>query len=185
MPEPLQHKPGTIESINRDETMLQVVHKHWFGLLVVYIELSIGFIAAALLLGLAAPVAFSRTDPAELRSNLIIIMAAGAIVTWLLMVLYTYIYRQNKLIITDQNLTQVIQRGLFSRKVSELSMADVEDVAADKVGPFAAILNFGALLVETAGATDNFEFNRCPKPDTYGKIVLDAREAYIGRGETE
>ncbi len=175
----------TIESIDDNETMLQIVHKHWFGLIIVYVEIGLGFVAAAVLLWLMLPIVMTHSDSYEIRRTFSVFLGAGAILTWLVLVLFTYIYRQSKLIITNKNLTQIVQHGLFNRQVSELSMADVEDVTAHKKGFFANFFDYGGLLVETAGETENFEFTMCPKPDVYGKTVLDAREQFLGRGETE
>jgi uncharacterized membrane protein YdbT with pleckstrin-like domain len=172
----------TIESIGLNETKLYEVRKHWFGLVIVYLQVLVGFAAAVLLLWFLAPIIFPNADTTTRNKNLAIIIAVGAIVSWLILVLFTYIYRQSKLIISNKNLTQIVQRGLFSRQVSELSMADVEDISAVKHGILPSIFNYGDLLVETAGETDHFNFSFCPNPDFYGKIVLDAREKFIGSG---
>ena len=82
------------------------------------------------------------------------------------------------MIVTDRSLIQVLQKGLFNRKVSRLSMANVEDVSAEKKGIFAMIFNFGTLNIQTAGEIDNFIFPLCPDPDEYAGLVLDARQAY-------
>jgi len=168
-----------IEGLADGESMLYEVRRHWFGLFIVYVEVGLGFAAAAILLYFLGPILFANAEPAQRTRDISVIVAVGAILTWLILVLFTYIYRQSKLIITDRNLTQIIQRGLFSRKVSELSMANVEDVTADQHGFFATAFNYGDLLVETAGEQDNFDFSFCPNPNFYGKIVLDARQKYV------
>ncbi len=168
-----------IEGLEQDETMLYKVRRHWFGLVIVYIEVGIGFAAASLLLYFMAPIMYPNAEVSTRNFNLSVLIGAAAVTTWLILVLFTYIYRQSMLLITNKNLTQIVQRGLFSRRVSELSMANVEDVSADQKGFFATSLNYGTLQVETAGETDNFEFPYCPNPNFYGKIVLDARQAYV------
>ena len=168
-----------IEELAPGETKLQEVHKHWFGLVMVYIEVAIGFAAGVVLLWLVAPFAFANTDAALRQVYITEIVGLAGIFAWLLMVIFTYIYRQNRLIITDKNLTQILQRGLFSRQVSELSMSNVEDVTANQHGFFPTVLGYGELLVETAGAEDNFDFSFCPHPSAYGKIVLEARQNFI------
>ena len=172
-------KDDRIEGLVEGEMMLYRVRRHWFGLMIVYVEVGIGFAAAALLLYFLAPIMYPNADIARRNFNLSILISVAAITTWLILVLYTYIYRQSMLIITNKNLTQIIQRGLFSRKVSELSMANVEDVTADQHGFFATTFNYGTLQVETAGEADNFDFVLCPNPNFYGKIVLDARQKYV------
>ncbi len=176
---PIVDDPTTIEGMGDNESKLYEVHKHWFGLVIVYFQVGAGFTAFALLLWFLAPVLFPNAEPALRNSNVSIIIAVGAIFTWLILILFTYIYHQSKLIISDKNLTQVLQRGLFSRKVSELSMANVEDVTANQHGFFASTFGYGDLLVETAGEQDNFDFSFCPNPNFYGKIVLDARQKYL------
>jgi uncharacterized membrane protein YdbT with pleckstrin-like domain len=176
---------NTIEAIDPGETKLYEVHKHWFGLVIVYLQIGAGFAALVLLLWFLTPVLFPNADASQRNLKLSVITAAGGIVTWLILVLFTYIYQQSKLIISNKNLTQIIQKGLFRRQVSELSMADVEDVSAAKNGILQTVFNYGDLVVETAGETEKFQFDFCPRPDFYGKVVLDARQKFIGKGESE
>ncbi len=168
-----------IEAIGADETKLIEVHKHWFGLAIVYFEAAIGFMAGLLLLWFVSPMLFANSDAATRRLYLSSIAGVVAALGWLILIVYTFIYRQNRLIITDKNLTQILQRGLFSRKISELSMANVEDVTANQHGLFASILGYGDLIVETAGEQANFNFSFCPNPNYAGKIVLDGREKFL------
>lgn len=169
----------TIEGVAPNETKLEVVHKHFVGLLLVYLQIFVGLLAGGALIYFLTPVVFTNTADNQQRAYASVFMGIVAILAWLILAVYTYIYRQSKLIITDQNLTQVIQRGLFSRKVSELSMANVEDVTANQHGILASIFGYGDLHVETAGEQNNFDFKFCPKPNYYGRIVLDARQKYL------
>lgn len=171
--------PHSIEGIAPGETKLQVVHRHYAGLLLVYAEIIIGFLAGAVLIYFLTPILFANTEASRQRLYVSTILGTIAILLWLILIVYTYIYRQSKLIITDKNLTQILQRGLFSRKVSELSMANVEDVTANQHGVFASIFGYGDLNVETAGEQNNFNFKFCPNPNKYGRIILDARQKYI------
>jgi uncharacterized membrane protein YdbT with pleckstrin-like domain len=169
----------TIESIAPDESKLYEVRKHWIGLAIVYVFVLIGYFAFAFLMLYLVPRSFTDSDPALQRTRLSMLVIFGALVTWFGLSIYTYIYRQSKIIITNRNLTQVIQTSLFSRSVAELSMSNVEDVEARHNGFLASIFNFGTLEVETAGEDENFVFPFCPRPDFYGKVVLDARQAFL------
>lgn len=176
--------PNSIEGIAADEVKLQVVHRHFAGLFLVYIQVIIGFIAGVLFIYFMAPVVLPNTEPSQQRLYISTIVGVVAVLMWLILVVYTYIYRQSKLIISDKNLTQVLQRGLLSRKVSELSMANVEDVTADQHGVFASLFGYGDLNVETAGEQNNFNFKFCPKPNFYGRVILDARQKYLDNDPT-
>lgn len=173
--------PDTIEAVADHEKKLFEVRRHPFGLLLVYIEAAIGLVAGGILLFFLAPNLFSDATDSSRRFTISVIVGVVAIIIWLVLVLYTYIYRQSMLIITDKNLTQVLQKGLFNRKVSELSMSNVEDVTSHQRGPFSAIVGYGDLIVETAGEQDNFHFSYCPNPNYYGKLILDARQQYVDK----
>lgn len=165
--------------MDADESMLYEVRRDLFGLFVVYIQAAIGFATASLLVIYLLKELMPNAEASHVRSLTVTIIGVAAIFVWLILTIYTYIYRQSKLIISNKNLTQIIQSGLFSRKVSELSMSNVEDVTANQRGFFASIFNYGDLVVETAGEQANFKFIFCPKPNFYGKIVLDARQKYV------
>jgi uncharacterized membrane protein YdbT with pleckstrin-like domain len=93
----------------------------------------------------------------------------------------TYIYRQSMLLVTDMNLVQILQKGLFVRKVSRLSMSNVEDVTAEQKGILPTIFNYGTLTVQTAGEMENFVFPYCPNPNKYADRILDARQAFVDK----
>jgi hypothetical protein len=97
----------------------------------------------------------------------------------------TYVYRQSRLLITDRSLVQVMQRSLFIRKVSRLSISNVEDVSAEQRGILPTILNYGTLIIQTAGELDNFIFPTCPDPNKYAHIIIEARQAYAQKLEEE
>ncbi len=161
------------------ETKLTEVRRHPFGLVVLYFQVTVGLLFG---FGLIFFLASSVIAEGSTLRNLMSFAAVAVIaLVLLLLIVATYVYQQNKLIITDKNLTQVLQRGIFNRQVSELSMANVEDVTADQRGLFATLFGFGELRVETAGEQNNFIFSCCPRPGYYGKIILDARQRYIDK----
>ena len=171
--------PGRIEDVDDDEQQLCQIRKHNFGLFSVYLEIVFGLAAVLLVLYLFLPTVLSSNSSAQ---NNTLIALAGIIflvVAWVGLTAFSYIYRRSFLIVTDRNVTQVLQQGLFNRKVSELSLANVEDVSAIRKGLFATMFNFGTLQVETAGETENFVFPFCPNPNYYGKLILDARRNFV------
>lgn len=166
---------GSIESVDSDERTVMVVRKHVFGILQLYIASGVGILMAVILLSFL----LSEDIP---TSFLAAVGAAGFVIggfLLLILLIATYIFFENKLIITNKNITQVLQRGLFSRKVSQLAMTNVEDVTSDQHGFFATMLNYGTLKIETAGEQVNFHFTYTPNSNVVAKQVLEARERYI------
>lgn len=162
------------------EELMTVVHRHPIGIVMIYIEALVGIIAILALTMVLAPSFFQ-----DLSGSAYWLFLAGVVVgvTLIALILFlaTYIYRQCRLLVTDRSLIQIMQRGLFNRKVSRLSMSNVEDVNAETKGFLATIFGFGTLNVETAGEMENFTFPYCPKPNFYADRIIEARQAYARR----
>jgi uncharacterized membrane protein YdbT with pleckstrin-like domain len=170
--------------LNSDERIITVVHRSVIGLIYIYL-FALGAVTALLALAvLAFPTIFSTLS---VSSNMLLFAGAIFSVALVFFILFiaTYIYRQSKLIVTDQNLIQILQNGLFARKVSRLSVSNVEDVSADVQGILQTIFNYGTLTVETAGEMRNFVFPYCPNPNKYADQILDARQAYADKLKEE
>jgi membrane protein YdbS with pleckstrin-like domain len=166
--------------LNADEHVVTIVHRSVVGLVFIYLE-AFGAVAALLALAiLAFPDLFS-----QLSGNSNMLLAAAAVfaiaLVFFMLFLATYIYRQSKLVVTDQNLIQILQKGLFVRRISRLSMSNVEDVTADQSGFLPTFFNYGTLTVQTAGEMENFIFPYCPNPNLFADRILDARQAYANR----
>jgi uncharacterized membrane protein YdbT with pleckstrin-like domain len=182
--QPLMDPTGRVEHLTSEETLIFDVRRHPFGLFVIYVQF---FIALGLSLVLIFALLPSAIDALGVNRNDANAVASlfGLIVVvfgFLFLILATRIYKGNQLIVSDKNVTQVLQVGLFDRKVSELSMGNIEDVTARQRGVFPTIFNYGLLTVETAGEQNNFIFPYCPNPNAYAKAILDARLQYMNRG---
>jgi uncharacterized membrane protein YdbT with pleckstrin-like domain len=153
--------------------------KHSFGIFIVYLQSALALI---LVLGLSyflLPTVVEDTNSAFLYAN---ITAFVAIIFSIIAVsLYALVYRQNRLIVTERSITQILQHGLFNRKVSQLNLVNVEDVIFIQRGLFSTIFGYGELKIETAGEQSNFRFTYCPRPNYYASVILNAREQLLGQ----
>jgi uncharacterized membrane protein YdbT with pleckstrin-like domain len=173
----------TMDHVDDNETKLCEIAKHPFGIIIIYIQALVGLIVALGLTYFLLPTVIEDVDQAFLYANL---FASFAVVFAILAILVTaMIYRQNRLIVTDRNITQILQYGLFNRKVSQLNMVNVEDVTSIEKGMFSTMFGFGELKIETAGEQSNFHFTYCPRPGYYAKIILNAREQILGQNNTD
>ena len=159
-------------------TLIHRVRKHPFGIVIIYVETLAAALAALGLIFFIAPSVIGDTS-----SNAFVILSGLSIFAVALMMLFllvaTYVYRQSELVLTDRNVVQVIQNGLFHRASSRLSMADIEDVTSNQRGIFATLFNYGTLTIETSGEQKNFVFNFCPGSDFFASEVLAARENFV------
>lgn len=172
------------ELIEPGETIETVVHRHWIGIVGIYAEIITGIsvILIGTVLALMGSFGHLAKGTAGLLSVGALLLVAFLVV---ILLLSLYVYRSSRIIITDQSLVAVVQKALFVRKISRLSMSNVEDVTAEQRGILATLLNFGELTIQTAGQEDNFIFPFCPKANDVADKILAARQAYARRHDLD
>jgi DMSO reductase anchor subunit len=118
----------SIDHVDDNEKKLCEVAKHPFGIMLVYLQAGVGIFITLGLAYFLLPTVVEDTNQAFLYANL---FAAVTLIFGIsVVILSAMVYRQNRIIVTDRNITQILQYGLFSRKVSQLNMVNVEDVTA-------------------------------------------------------
>lgn len=175
----MHERPNTIDRVDDDETKLIEVRKHPIGLAIVYAQTAVGLLVAISFLFFIIPTVMADPDAGfwvALSLSFFAFLFAGIVLT-----ISTYIFKQNRIIVTDRNITQILQYGLFSRKVSQLNIVNVEDVTSEQRGVMQTSMNYGVLKVETAGEQANFIYDFCPNSGNVAKIILDAREKMLGQ----
>lgn len=173
----------TIETTDPEKHILCTVYQHPFGIISIYLAAFVCIVFVALLSGGVLPSITgetSRTMGGIALGTLLI----GLIIT-LILIVATIVYRKSKLTITDRSVVQVLQKGVLIRKISQISLANIEDVTSEQKGVFATYLGYGVLNIETAGEQANFQFGFCPNPHRVAKIILDAKDDFLSHtGQT-
>ncbi len=164
-------------TLAENETVIREVNRHWVDLLPVIVSFSVSLLLAVGLIYISARYSGQVSIvPSGIITVIALILVALA---FAILSVGLYIYHQNKIILTDMHLIEVVQRGLFSRSVSQLSMARVQDVSATRRGLFATLLDYGTIEVETAGEVDNFVFNLAPHPQQLADECLAIHEKLL------
>ncbi len=179
-PSPTQSNEETVDpNVPEGQHVVVVIRRHPFGLILLFTEIVIGLIIALGLLFFLATNLVSGDSRTTVMTYLMLFAVIVIALAALFLIAASSLYRQNRWVITDDSITQVLRIGLFKTQTNGLSMANIEDVSSEKSGIFASIFNFGILKVETAGESPNFHFAYCPNTDNYAKILLDTRERFI------
>ncbi len=84
-------------------------------------------------------------------------------------------------ILTDDHFVEIAQSGLFSRKVSQLSLDKIQDVSADQKGMVNTMFNLGTVDLQTAGDMPNFVIELVPDPNGIAQKVMQIEEEYSER----
>ena len=180
---PKQDFSITLNKISPNEKVIAVIKRHPFGIIKLYISAVLGLILAGGLLLFLMNELVPREDNPDIYAALgaLAVVIVGLMVV--IMLIATIIYYKSSFVITDQSIKQTLQISLFNKKISQLDVAQIQDVTAEKKGFIPTFLNYGRLIVETAGEQENFHFDYCPNPDHYAKIILDSRQLYLSGHE--
>ncbi len=156
------------------EIKIAIIHRH----IAYLIPLFLGFAALGLLL-LGVVFWLGRNAPTNLPAGLVgLVLAIITILAAAILLAALIIYRDNRLILTNQHLVVVVRNGLFSRQVSHLSLDRVQDVRATRTGFFATLLGYGDVEIETAGEENNFLFHYAPNPQKTADLIIETHEKF-------
>src|SRR3990167_7284967 len=68
-------------------------------------------------------------------------------------------------VVTNERVINVDQRRLFSRRVSEVRLAQVQDITSEVEGFLHTFFKFGDINLQTAAESGKFTFKNIPNPD--------------------
>lgn len=67
-------------------------------------------------------------------------------------------------VVTNRQIINIDQAGLFNRTLSKQSLSRVQDISVESKGFFATILKYGNIYVQSAGAKERFVFSEVKDP---------------------
>jgi len=167
---------------DQDEQLVLEIRKHPFGLLLIEV---IGFVVSTLvavsIIGLAMFLDDLElvTDPGLVSSLQPFVVMVGLVVGVLgigITFLIGWLYSNNVIFITSEKIAQVLYTSLLNRKVSQLSIGDVQDVTVSQKGIFSRLFRYGTLVIETAGEQQNYTFTYVPDPYGSGQAIVGTHE---------
>ncbi|MCA9318469.1 PH domain-containing protein [Candidatus Saccharibacteria bacterium] len=164
--------------IGKDEEILGIYKHHWF----VYVQIWLMALVAVLaILGVTVLLTSSLSDADGTVAAYRPAIVAGAVLLSSIIVLFSiipaWLRSQERLILTEESLLQVLQPGILANKVSQLSLQHVADVSVrqDFLGH---IFGYGHLTVETPGEQDNYEFAKLGGAQMIARDIIEAHENF-------
>ena len=150
------------------ETTLVIVRGHTF---------SVWSRASFLLLIALLPFLFRALVPNEFLGVFWFGTSTLHLILWIMVFQLLTKHALNTVIITNYRIIENEQRGFFNRKVSELSLHNVQDVTAEMKGIIQTMLRFGSILIHTAAEEDMFVFEDIPHPERVKDAIMKATHA--------
>ncbi len=169
-----KHYPGQPSS----EVTLKVVYKHIVAIF--------PFLFALFTLAILGIIGVYYLGQYQDQINTVVSMSylnlVGFLVIFLLAFLFVavfWIWRRNKLIITNEHIVDIDQIGLFNRTVSTLRLEEIQDITAKVHGPMQTIFQYGTLLIQTAGERENFVLDYIAEPYEIEHYILKIRKENV------
>jgi len=163
------------------EILISEIRKHPFGLGLIYgsgIIVSLAIFSA--LVGMTILIQDNNIAAAQSGETIRLLLLVGSVLISLLVLGVTFIaghlYNSNVMLLTNEKIAQVLYKSLFSRKISQLSIGDVQDVTVVQNGVFARLFNYGTLVIETAGEQQNYTFSYAIDPYQSAKLIVGSHE---------
>lgn len=162
-----------IVTFEAGEEIVMKVRKHWF----VFAMQTLPFTILSLV-----PIFFFAIGSSRLVSFLpgsgvgvsLPLFFAGIwyLVLWMALFIKWTDYYLDVFILTDRRVIYIVQKGLFSRRISSSRLDRVQDVSAEVSGMMATFLHYGDVHVQTAGEEKEFVLHSLPNPDTVKDNIL-------------
>ncbi|MCI5050737.1 MAG: PH domain-containing protein [Candidatus Pacebacteria bacterium] len=162
------------------EHIIALFRKHWF---VILLELlGLGILALA-------PIAL------YIFGNIFIFGALGfgltvilgffyvlfLIVLWIVGFNLWLDFYLDKLVVTNERVIEIEQRGLFSREISSLNLENIQDVTIEVHGIIQTFFKLGDIHVQTSGAQKKVSISYLAHPEYAKHMIMDLHNQTLNR----
>ncbi|MGB9609114.1 MAG: PH domain-containing protein [Minisyncoccia bacterium] len=96
-------------------------------------------------------------------------------ILWLGLFLNLMLYSLTTLILTNQRIIKIEEKGLFNYERSELELNKIQDISVNLSGLLGNFLNFGEILIQTAAAENKFKISFLPNPLMIKSKILEVK----------
>ncbi len=178
-PEDFQQVHNPLQAMSPGESVVCVIKRHPIGMISRYITVALLMTALGVFAVYIIPNAIDQSNQQQAQAIAMFGLVVAAGISLLTLWASSFVYYRNRWIVTTDSVTQLNQTGLFSAQLSQLSMANLQDITVVQDGVFPTWFNYGILRAESAGEHSKFIFFYCPNPKLYAQKILMARENYI------
>jgi len=95
---------------------------------------------------------------------------------WLFLYIHWLEFYLDVWVVTNERVINVDQRRLFSRRVSEVRLAQVQDITSEVEGFLHTFFKFGDIDLQTAAEENKFTFKNISNPDNVRETILKLME---------
>lgn len=160
-----------------DEDVLYVVHRHWFNILQNFLSIIL-MVPLLFISYIFLPLLFPDLNTGIPHQLFLFASSIFAMLIWVLFFLVWIDYYFDVWIITTKRIVDIEQKGLFSREVSEVRYAKIQDISTEVLGVLPTFLNYGNVLIQTAAEKEKFVFMQIPDPYRIKDIIMQLQKTH-------
>jgi hypothetical protein len=161
--------------VHDGEEIVEVLHRNWFYLfqqfIIIFIIVGV-FFAGIIYLPLFSPDLFRG----QYESLVAFIENFFLLAVWIYSFLIWVDYYFDIWIITTERIINIEQKGMFTRKVSELRYNKIEDITTEVTGFLPTVLNYGDVQIQTAAEESEFLFRTVSDPYHIKNVIMDLQK---------
>lgn len=159
--------------LDKDEFIVHQAKRNW---VVVFAE-TIGIIFTVLIPLFAFSI-FDSFESVVFAGNqtafFMIIIFSWIFIVWNIVFLIWTDHFLDILIITNKNLIDIEQKGIWRREISVMDLGKIQDVTTEITGFIGTILNYGDIHIQTAGFEREFKISKINNPNIVRAKIKEA-----------
>lgn len=170
----LNYSDCNFEGKKEDEEIIVFSRRHWFVLLSPIIGSIFASVVPLILVIIGAKILVQYN-----LSNVFTLCW----VIYIMIICFSLFYKLtmhslDTWIVTNKRVIDILQIGLFKRKVSELHLESIQDISVHTDGIIQSYLNFGNVEIQTGGAVLRFLFEEVPNPIEIKSLTMEAARKF-------
>ena len=163
------------KDLESNEIIIRIIHRNWFYLLE---QFFLVLLISAFFMGsfIFVPVFFPNFIIGVDQSLVLFAQSFFMLVVWIYCFMIWIDYYFDIWIITSERIINIEQKGMFTRKVSELRYSKIQDVTAEVIGVLPTIINYGDVKIQTAAEEGEFLFRTVSNPYGIKNTIMNLQK---------
>lgn len=164
------------------EQVVLFLRRHWFVLFTKYLFMFALALMPVIVYFIFDDVFAGFIANENARAVVILLASVYYLFIWLSVFTIFIDYYLDIWIVTNQRIIDIEQKGLFNHVVAEQTLEMVQDVSSTVKGVIPTLLDYGNVVIQSAGARTLFEFSQVSEPgivgQTISKLIDDYRDQH-------
>lgn len=158
---------SSYQGLKPGEQTVLVIRRHWWF----FVKLAV-YSLIMLIIAIVIIIFVNNTLVVTIILLLALLLISG------LTLYYHYLWKHDVYILTDQRVIDINRTNIFQKDVTEFSLDKIQNVTYNQHGPIPMMVNFGEVIIETAGEFKNVKIELAPNPSAIQQKVSQTFQTY-------